>query len=418
MKDNKKLKDLLQELENDNVVGLSTATPEHRFSKHFDHAALAVCRGKSITHYKRVPIWAAVLIVLLLAAMITGCAVAIYHNFFRSIPFIGVTDQNDDVILYSTTDYAVLNDLEVETVLLLKENDGVRLMMWGYIDSWNVRNPEPIAQIKCGKTVIDLRCRSASISPDKKSEIYAEAVVSDIDPEKNMTLIYQGIEKELKFTDISNKGYEVSEWAVVEGITLKILPIYTNNRFLLIEAEGLENALVSAALTLHDSYGNTIACHGADILDDRYYLLVADNNLPGDIVKIEIDNIRVQQKTEVQEFLLPLPEDNTEREINIPLFQTALFSDTATHIRREGKYVYLTATVMPDADTKFRDFMLHYDVGISMETYSLEYGEDGAEINTYKIGIAEDAKELHIKCNDYSCMMFGDPLAVIKINRK
>lgn len=418
MKDNKNLKDLLQELENDNVAALSSFDSSRRTSKRFDRAALAVCRGEKVTHHKRVPIWAAVLIVLLLAAMITGCAVAIYHNFFRSIPFIGVTDQNDDIILYSTTEYVVLNDLEVETVLLLKENDGVRLMMWGYVDYWDVRINEPIAQIKCGDLVIGLRCRSASISPDKKSEIYAEASVSDIDPKKNMTLIYQGIEKELEFTDISNKGYEVSEWAVVEGITLKILPIYTNNRFLLLEAEGLENALVSAALTLHDSYGNTISCNGADILDDRYYLLVADNNLPGDIVKIEINHIRVQQKTEVQEFVIPLPEDNAEQEINIPLFQTALFSDTATHIRREGKYVYLTATVMPDANTKFRDFMLHYDIGISMETYSLKYGEDGAEINTYKIGIAEDAKELLIKCNDYSCMMFGDPLAVIKINKK
>lgn len=418
MKENKKLKDLLRELENDNVAELSTASSEHRFSKRFDRAALAACRDEKVAHHKRVPLWAAVLIVLLIAAMITGCAVAIYHNFFRSIPFIGVTDQNDDVILYSTTEYVALNDLEVETVLVLKENDGVRVMMWGYIDSWNVRNPEPIAQIKCGEAVIDLRCRSASISLDKKSEIYAEALLSDIDPKKNITLIYQGIETELEFTDISNKGYEVSEWAVVEGITLKILPIYTNNRFLLIEAEGLDNALVSAALTLHDSYGNTIACHGADILDDRYYLLVADNNLPGDIVKIEIDNIRVQQKTEAQEFVILLPADNTEQEINIPLFQTALFSDTATHIRREGKYVYLTATVMPDADTRFRDFMLHYYGGISMETYSLEYGDNGAEINTYKIGIAEDAKELHIKCNDYSCMMFGDPLAVIKINKK
>lgn len=418
MKENKKLKDLLQELENDNVAELSTASSEHRFSKRFDRAALAACRGEKIAHHKRVPLWAAVLIVLLIAAMITGCAVAIYHNFFRSIPFIGVTDQNDDIILYSTTEYVALNDLEVETVLLLKDQDGVRLMMWGYIDSWDVRNPESIAHIKCGDSVFGLRCRYASISADKKSEIYAEALLSDIDPKKNITLIYQGIETELEFTDISNKGYEVSEWAVVEGITLKILPIYTNNRFLLIEAEGLDNALVSAALTLHDSYGNTIECNGADILDDKYYLLTAKDNLPGDIVNIDINHIRVQQKTEAQEFLIPLPADNTEQEINIPLFQTALFSDTATHIRREGKYVYLTATVMPDADTRFRDFMLHYYGGISTEIYSLKYGDNGAEINTYKIGIAEDEKELHIKCNDYSCMMFGEPLAVIKINKK
>ncbi len=424
MKENKNFKDLLQELENDNVAALSSFDPSYKTSKRFDRAALAVCRGEKVIHRRRIPIGAAVLIVLLLAVIITGCAVAIYHNFFRSIPFIGVTDQNDDVILYSTTEYVVLNDLEVETVLLLKENNSVRFMMWGAIyywdDFWDVRNSEPVAQIICGDSVIDMYCRSASISADAKSAVYAEASASDIDPKKNMKLIYQGIEKELEFTDISSKGYEVSEWAVVEGITLKILPIYTNNRFLLLEAEGLKNALVSAALTLHDSGGNTIACNGAQIIDDRYYLLTAKDNLPGDIVKIEINHIRIQQKTEAQEFMIPLPEDNTEQDINIPLFKTALFYDTATHIRRDGKYVYLTATVLPDAETKFRDFVLHYDAGDTMETYALEYGDDGAEIYTYKIKIPEDAKALHIKCNDYNCMMFGgdDPLAVININKK
>ncbi len=426
MSENKNFKDLLKEIENDNISGLSAAYAPHKFSKYFECKALSVCRGESITvkHRKRIPLWAAVLIVLLLAAMITGCAVAIYHNFFRSIPFIGVADQNDDVVLYSTTEHVVLKDLEVETVLLLKENNSVRFMMWGAIDYWDdfwdVRNSEPVARIICGDSVIDMYCRSASISADAKSAVYAEASVSGIDPKKNMKLIYQGIEKELEFTDISSKGYEVSEWAVVEGITLKILPIYTNNRFLLLEAEGLENALVSAALTLHDSEGNTVACNGAEIIDDRYYLLTAKDNLPGDIVKIEINHIRIQQKTETQEFIIPLPEDNTEQDINVALFKTALFYDTAAHIRRDGKYVYLTTTVLPDADTKFRDFMLHYDIGISTETYCLEYGDDGAEINTYKIEIPEDAKELHIKCNDYNCMMFGgdEPLAEIIIKKK
>ena len=213
MNENKTFQDLLKTLENDNVSALYADNTIHKFSKNFERMALAVCRAENvpshakIIHRKRIPLWVAVLIVLLLAAMITGCAVAIYHNFFRSIPFIGVADQNDDVVLYSTTEHVVLKDLEVETVLLLKENNSVRFMMWGAIDYWDdfwdVRNSEPVARIICGDSVIDMYCRSASISADAKSAVYAEASVSGIDPKKNMKLIYQGIEKELEFTDIS-----------------------------------------------------------------------------------------------------------------------------------------------------------------------------------------------------------------------
>lgn len=421
MNDNKSFKDLLLDLENDNVTELSADNSIHKFSKDFEKKALAVCRGEQTTNptrfirRKRLPLWAAAVIILLLGMMITGCAIAVYHHFFRSVPFVGITEPNDDVALYSTTESYVIDDLEVETVLLLIQEDSVRLMMWAELDYWEVTSDKPIAQIKCGDTLIDLFSRSMS----GEQEVYAEGTVDKIDYGKKATLVYNGKEQAIKFTDITNKGYEVSEWAVLEGITFKILPIYTNNRLLLLETEGIEDAIVSASLTLYDSNGNSTKSSGLNLLDDKYVLIEAAENLSGDIVRIKIEHIRVVKQNAEQSFTIPLTSDDVD--INIPLYESPVFTDTATHIKRDGNYVYLTTMMYGKSTSGFTDFMVYYDFGSAKHVNdSLIYGEDGAHIYTYKLEVHEDAVELHIKGTGYNCMMFGgdEPLAEIIINKK
>ena len=421
MNDNKSFKDILLDLENDNVTELSADNSTHKFSKEFEKKALAVCRGEQTTtptrfiRSKRLPLWAAAVIILLLGMMITGCAIAVYHHFFRSVPFVGITEPNDDVALYSTTETYVIDDLEVETVLLLIQEDSVRMMMWAELDYWEVTSDKPVAQIKCGDTTIDLFSRSMS----GVQKVYAEGAVDKIDYGKKATLLYNGKEQEIKFTDISDKGYEVSEWAVLEGITFKILPIYTNNRLLLLETEGIEDAIVSASVTLYDENGNSTKSSGLDLLDDKYVLIEAAETLPGDIVKIEIEHIRVVKQNEEQGFTVPLTGDDVD--INISLYDSPVFTDTATHIKRDGNYVYLTAKMYGKSTSGFTDFMVYYDFGFAKHVdESLIYGEDGAHIYTYKLEVPEDATELHIKGMGYNCMMFGGdkPLAEININKK
>lgn len=421
MNDNKSFKDLLLDLENDNLTELSADNSTHKFSKDFEKKALAVCRGEQTTNptrfirRKRLPLWAAAVIILLLGMMITGCAIAVYHHYFRSIPFVGITEPNDDVALYSTTETYVIDDLEVETVLLLIQEDSVRMMMWAELDYWEVTRDKPVAQVRCGDTTIDLFSRSMS----GVQKVYAEGTVDKIDYGKKATLLYNGKEQTIKFTDISDKGYEVSEWAVLEEITFKILPIYTNNRLLLLETEGIEDAIVSASLTLYDENGNTTKSSGLDLLDDKYVLIEAAETLPGDIVKIEIEHIRVVKQNDERSFTVPLTGDDVD--INIPLYDSPVFTDTATHIKRDGNYVYLTAKMYGKSTSGFTDFMVYYDFGSAKHVdESLIYGEDGAHIYTYKLEVPEDATELHIKGMGYNCMMFGgdEPLAEININKK
>ena len=48
MSENKRLTDLLSELEKDNAALLSSDAPSHKFSRDFDKKALAVCRGDTM----------------------------------------------------------------------------------------------------------------------------------------------------------------------------------------------------------------------------------------------------------------------------------------------------------------------------------------------------------------------------------
>ena len=427
MSNDKRLTDILSELEKDNAALLSADAPSHKFSSSFEKKALAVCRGKTVPinknprYRRRLPLWAAVLIILLITATVTGCAIVVYHHYFRSIPSVGVTDQSEDIQLYSTTESFTTDDLEVETILLLRKNGKVMLMMWATMDSWSLQNEEPVAQIRCEKTVIDMFCRSLSSGGNSvKCSIYAETDPLTIDHTQKMFLVYNGKEKRIDFTDVSNKGYEVAEWGIIEGITLKILPFYTNNRLLLLETEGLENAFATVSLTLYDSLGNSTKAFGScDVENNDIFFVEAENRLEGDIVKIEVDNFRISQRIDKQTFTIQLPDETAE--LDTPLYSSDLFTDTATHIKRDGEFVYLTTVIRGAEDTQFRDFIVMYDFkGAKQVNDTLSYGENGSNIYTYKIEVPENAEELQMEATNYSCMMFGtdEPLAVIKINKK
>lgn len=76
------LKNVLSALEADNAVELNSRTGEHRFPKSFERRAISVCRGTAVVcrshrRHRRMPLWAAVLIAVLLCALVTGCAVAV-----------------------------------------------------------------------------------------------------------------------------------------------------------------------------------------------------------------------------------------------------------------------------------------------------------------------------------------------------
>ena len=50
---------------------------------------------------------------------------------------------------------------------------------------------------------------------------------------------------------------------------------------------------------------------------------------------------------------IPLPNDTTE--LSIPLHNSSLFTDTATQIKRDGEYAYITTVIRGIDETQFRD---------------------------------------------------------------
>ena len=180
-----------------------------------------------------------------------------------------------------------------------------------------------------------------------------------------------------------------------------------------------ENAFATVSLTLYDSLGNSTKAFGSCDVENNDFFVEAENRLEGDIVKIEVDNFRINQRLEQQIYTIPLTDETAE--LNTPLYSSSLFADTATQIKRDGKFVYLTTVLRGVEDTQFRDFVVMYDFkGAKHVSDTLSYGEDGAYIYTYKIELPENAEELQMEATNYSCMMFAtdEPVAVINITKK
>lgn len=419
---NKNFSDILKDLENDNISELSNNNTPHEFSKAFEKQAVSVCHGKNtenkLIKRRKIPLWAAVLIAILVTALISGCAVAVYHHYFRSVPYLGIVDGNAEAALYSTTDLIEFDGISVETVLYVKNGDKGRLLLWAHFESAESPLNTTVAQIRSGEKTYDVICNSSG-NIGTRWDIFAEAVDAELDFDEQISIVCNGTEKPLLLSDITDKGYEVSEWAVVEGITLKILPIYTNNRILLLEAEGLGNAIVTATAVLYDSDGNSVRYGECNLLDDRYCVMTASERLQGEVVKIELTGLRIVQNTEVQAFTVPLTESE---ELDIPLYKTAMFKDKAVALRFDGTYWYLTTELKSNGNTEFADFSIYYNLeNTKMHEWGVQYGDDGTYIYTHKFEMTEETAELRITVSSYSCMMFsgdGPPLAEIDIKKK
>ena len=129
------LKNVLSALEADNAAELNSRTGKHRFPKDFERRAISVCRGtaavcRSPRRHRRMPLWAAVLIAVLLCALVTGCAVAVYKYFTRYIPNYGIVDMFSDVRMSATEETIYIGDMKIETVLYIRDGDSGIVRLW------------------------------------------------------------------------------------------------------------------------------------------------------------------------------------------------------------------------------------------------------------------------------------------------
>ena len=282
------LKNVFSTLEADNAAELNSHTGKHRFPKDFERRAISVCRGtaaacRSPRRHRRLPLWAAVLIAVLLCALVTSCAVAVYKYFTRYIPNYGIVDMFSDVRMFATEETIDIGDMTIETVLYIRDGDSGIVRLWttgpalsgGWGDAeWS---GTPVFTLKTDKGEYPVFATTASIGTDGG---FYECEAQNVEAFERATLVGNGAEKALTLHDISEKGYTVSAWAEYDGITIKALPLYANNRIIILCTEGIANAkYVSATLTVYDSLGNAVKV-GSGSEENGWYVLTVKKSCP------------------------------------------------------------------------------------------------------------------------------------------
>ena len=419
------LKSLLSALEADNTAELNSHTAEHRFSKRFERRAISTCRGTAAAFgapYRRhLPLWAAVLMIALLCALVTGCSVAVYRYFTRYIPNYGIVDMFSDVRMLATEEEFDVGDMKVETVLYIRDGDSGIVRLWasgptlsgGWGDSeWMNR---PVFTLKTDMGEYPVLVTTASTGADGG---FYECEAQDVKAFERATLVRNGAEKALTLHDISEKGYTVSAWAEYEGITIKALPLFANNRIIVLFTEGIADAkYVSATLTVCDSLGNT-AKVGSGSEENEWSVLTADKKLPGEIVKIEIDSLRVRcALPESNRFEFPVPTADGEYALQGSLTDNEIFTENAVSIRREGEYVYLTTKINAHKYAPLTDFYVDY---ASSDTRMEEWNTVGIDSVIYKLKIKSDTDKITLTASEYTYTIRdaqNRPLGTVEIQK-
>ena len=421
-----KFKNVLSTLEADNIAELNSHTGKHRFPNDFEKRAISVCRGTAVVcrsprHHRRMPLWAAVLIAALLCALVTGCAVAVYKYFTRYMPNYGIVDMFSDVRMFATEETIDIGDMTIETVLYIKDGDSGIVRLWATgpalsggwgDDGWS---RTPIFTLMTDKGEYPVFAATASIGAD---DGFYECEAQNVEAFERATLVRNGAEKALTLHDISEKGYTVSAWAEYDGITIKALPLYANNRIIILCTEGIANAkYVSATLTVCDSLGNTVKV-GSGSEENGWYVLTAKEKLPGEIVKIEIDSLRVRcTPPEDVSFEFSVPMVDGEYALDGTLIDNNVFTEHAVSIRREGDIVYLTTKIDAHKYEPLTDFYVDYDLpGVRMEDWNTR------ETDTviYKLKIESGTDTIVLIPKEYMYMIHGGqnkPLGTIKIQK-
>lgn len=420
------LKNLLSALEADNTAELNGHTAEHRFSKSFERRAISTCRGTAAAfgapcHRRHLPLWAAVLIAALLCALVTGCAVVVYRYFTRYIPNYGIVDTFSDVRMFATEEEFNVGDMKVETVLYIRNGDSGSVRLWasgptlsgGWCDSEWMNSP--IFTLKTDTGEYPVLVTTASTGADGG---FYECEAQNVEAFERAILVRNGSKKVLTLHDISEKGYTVSAWAEYDGITIKALPLYANNRIIVLCTEGIADAkYVSATLTVHDSLGNTVKV-GSGSEENGWSVLTADKKLPGEIVKIEINSLRVHSTLpENDSFTFSVPTADGEYALNGSLTDNKVFTENAVSIRRAGEYVYLTTKINAHKYAPLTDFYVDY---ASSDARMEDLNTVGIDTVIYKLKIGSDTDRITLTASEYTYTIRNAqnrPLGTIEIQK-
>lgn len=420
-----KFKNVLSALEADNAAELNSHIDRHRFPISFERRAVSACRGAAACdmprRFRLLPLWAAVLIAALLCALVTGCAVVVYRYFTRYIPNYGIVDTFSDVRMFATEEEFNVGDMKVDTVLYIRDGDSGSVRLWAsgptLSGGWgdNEWRKTPIFTLKTDKGEYPVFAKTASVGADGG---FYECEAQNVEVFESAVIVRGGSEKVLALRDISEKGYTVSAWAEYDGITIKALPLYVNNRIIILCTEGIANAwYVSATLTVYDSLGNTVKV-GSGSEENGWQVLTAKEKLPGKVVKIEVDSLRVHcTLPEKVSFEISVPSADGEYPLDLRLIDNDVFTENAVNIKREGEYIYLTTKINAHKYEPLTDFYIDYD---SQNARIEDWSTVGIDTVIYKLKIGADTEKITLTVNEYIYMIRGKqdkPLGTIEIKK-
>lgn len=411
------IKKLLSEIEADNSRELLAHKTAHIFSSEHRRRASETFYGVSEPIFtvprRRIPLWAAILIILLSVLTIVGCGVFIYQTF-KFVPNMGIVSDNN-VVIYGTDEPIMLKKMDV-TGISYVENGGegklyiqLNSKFYSHIGLFSVFADGRELEIEVEEEWYKNNLRFYTVSASVSLESY------------EITLCYKdylGNEYTGSATlkNMTDKSYKLlNTWPTIDGITLKMLPADSANKMFKLDVNLPEGT--SLAVTDFNIYNDKGEVKGGFNPEGSSFY-VCKGELYGSVTKIEINEVEISKYLGTEgDRKITVPKDGEALGLDIPLISLDGYSDRLTDVRRDGGYVYLTrkteyaeGTLVTSCDATVR---MPDDATAHM---SAKYvSEDGREI-VYKIWINQSAEEFTFRIQDYTYILNGsEPIGVIRI---
>ena len=412
------IKKLLSEIEADNSRELGLHKSAHIFTRAHEKRVCDAIYGESeavnfAPCRRRIPLPLAVILIILALITIVGCGMLIYQSF-RFIPNVGIVSGSDTVI-YGTDEPITLKKLDV-TGISYVENEGegklyiqINSKFYSHIGFLSVfadgRELELTVEEEWYRNNLRFYTASASVSLESYEITLSYKDYFNNEYRDSVTL-----------KNMTDKSYKLlSDWPVVDGMMLKMLPADSANKIFKLDVNLPENTRL--AVTDFNIYNDKGEVKGGFNPEGSSFY-VCKGELYGSVTKIEINEVEISKYLGAEgDRNIPVPQDGEALGLDIPLISLDGYSDRLTEVRREGGYVYLTrktdyaeGTLVTSCKATVR---MPDDATAHM---SAKYvSEDGREI-VYKIWINPSAEEFTFRIQDYTYILNGsEPLGVIRI---
>lgn len=412
------IKNLLSEIEADNALELSLHKRAHIFTHAHEKRVCDAIYGESEQIYtpvrrRRIPLWAAILIILLSILTVVGCGVLIYQSV-RFVPNMGIVSESN-VMIYGTDAPITLQKIDVTGVSYVESGGEGKL----YIQL----NSKFYSHIGLLSVFADGRKLDLTVEEEwYKNNLRFYTVTSAATLENfEITFLYKDyLNNEytgsVTLKNMTDTGYKlINTWPTVDGMVLKMLPADSANKMFKLDVNLPANTgLTVTEFNIYNDKGEMKG--GFNPEGSSFY--VCKGELYGSVTKIEINEVEISKYLGTEgDRKITVPNDCEATGLDIPLINLDGYYDRLTDVRRDGSYVYLTrkidyaegtlvtscqATVrMPDDD---------------IAHMSAKYVSDGGREIVYKIWINQSAEEFTFRIQEYMYTLRGnEPLGVIRI---